>query len=268
MSLLSSSHRRHRGLTTRSFTMPFLRQTWALTKKNLILIVRRHWFSTLIRAIILPLAYILLISYVRLFFLPPSVYGFGESTPIRTPAEAFQSQSSRGRVVLINSGLAGDIDTAIASLASLYESVGADVQIASSEADLTALCRSSLTGTSRCYGAVSFWTSPSDGPDAYWDYTAFTDWGLGLRINVNQDDNDAQVYGLPFVHAIDSAIANATGVDLPQQMLQQPFTSETLQEREDSVQRLFMGALERYLGLVIFLAICVSWQAIVTTTKS
>lgn len=241
--------------------MAFLRQSWALTKKNLLILVRRHWFSTLIRAILLPLAYILLISFVRLFFLPPSVYGFGDAAPIRTPTEAFTSQSSRSRVVLINNNLGGDIETAISSLSSLYEAAGADVRLASTEADLASLCRSSLTGTSRCYGAVSFLSSPSQGSDTTWSYTAYTDWGLGLRINVNQDDNDAQVYGLPFIHAIDSAIANTTGVQLPQQMLQFPYTSETLQEREDEVQRLFMSALERYLGLVIFLAVCVSLAA-------
>ena len=237
--------------------MAFLRQTWALSKKNLLIIVRRHWFSTLIRALILPLGYILLISYVRLFFLPPSVYGFGEAETIRSPADAFTSQSSRSRIVLINSGRAGDIDTAIESLRSLYESVGADVRIASSESELPTLCRSSLTGTSRCYGAVSFWTAPSDGAGVNWDYTAFQDFGLGLRINVNQNSNDAQIYGLPWVHAIDSAIANASGLELPQQMLEMPFTSRTLQEREDQVQSLFTGALASYLGLVIFIAICV-----------
>lgn len=238
--------------------MAFARQTWALTKKNLLIIVRRHWFSSLIRAVILPLAYILLISFVRLFFLPPSVYGFGEVEPIRTPAEAFASQSSRSRVVLINNDLGGDIETAISSLSSLYGEAGADVRFASTEADLASLCRSSLTGTSRCYGAVSFLSSPSQGSGATWSYTAYTDWGLGLRVNINNDDNDAQVYGLPFIHAIDSAIANTTGAQLPQDMLQMPFTSETLQEREDQVQRLFMSALERYLALVIFLAVCVS----------
>lgn len=252
---------RRRLLITFSATMAFLRQTWALTKKNLLILVRRHWFSTLIRAVLLPLAYILLISFVRLFFLPPSVYGFGEAEPIRTPAEAFTSQSSRSRVVLINNDLGGDIDTAISSLSTLYGDAGADVRFASTEADLASLCRSSLTGTSRCYGAVSFLSSPSQG--STWSYTAYTDWGLGLRINVNQNDNDAQVYGLPFIHAIDSAIANTTDTELPQ-MLQFPYTSQTLQEREDRVQSLYMSALERYLGLVIFLAVCVSRSALLT----
>lgn len=34
--------------------MAFLRQTSTLTRKNLLIVVRRHWFATFIRAIILP----------------------------------------------------------------------------------------------------------------------------------------------------------------------------------------------------------------------
>jgi ATP-binding cassette, subfamily A (ABC1), member 3 len=235
--------------------MALFRQTWALTKKNLIILARRQWFSTLIRALVLPIGYIVLISYVRYFFLPPSTYGFGDAEPILTPTDAFRSQSSRSRLVLINNNITSNqIDTAIDSLATLYRDAGADVYFANDEDSLGEYCRSSLLGTSRCYGAASFWSAPDQGTDENWDYTAFTDWGLGLRVNVDSDSGDAQTYAIPFIHAIDWAIANASDRDLPQDMMELPFTSETLQERRDDIQRLFMRALADYLGLVIFVS--------------
>ncbi|KIW43596.1 uncharacterized protein PV06_04683 [Exophiala oligosperma] len=236
----------------------FFRQTWALFKKNILIVVRRNWFSTLIRALVLPLLYILLISYIRNFFLPPSKYGFGELDAIRSPANAFAAQSSRDRIVLINNNYTGGlIEEAIDRLSSTYVAAGADVQHASSESELSDLCRSSLTGTTRCYGAVSFWGSPGDnGSDTHWDFSAYMDWALGSRVHVDQDNNDAQLYALPFVHAINSAIANVSGKHLTQDMLQYPFTSQTFQQREDQVQDKFMSALQNYLALVIFIAMC------------
>jgi ATP-binding cassette, subfamily A (ABC1), member 3 len=241
--------------------MGVFRQTWVLTKKNLLIVARRHWFATTFRALVLPVIYIFLISYVRNFFLPPSVYGFGESTPLRNASTAFQDQSSRDRVVLINNGFTtGAIAEIIDELNSTYSEAGADVRLAS-EDDLPELCRSSLTGTSRCYGAISITSSPSQGPaqingDQMWSYTAYVDWGLGLEINVDSDSNDAQTIVLPFIRAVDDAIARASGQELPQTMYNIPFTSRTLQERQDQIQRIFMSALVRYLGLVIFIAVC------------
>lgn len=236
----------------------FCRQTWTLCKKNLLIAVRRHWFSTLIRALILPILYILLISYVRVFFLPPSTYGFGDPQPIRSPADAFAAQTRRNRIVFINNNYTGGlIDATIRRLSSTYEAAGADIQLASSESHLSNLCRSSLTGTTKCYGAASFWGSPGDhGSSPNWDVSAYTDWALGSRVHVDRADNDAQLYALPFVHAIHTAIADVSGTPFPKDILQYPFTSETFQQREEKVQKKFMSALRSYLGLVIFIATC------------
>lgn len=236
----------------------FCRQTWALCWKDLLIVAQRHWFSTVFRALILPLLYTLLISSIRIFFLPPSKYGFGDTKPFPPPADAFASQSGRDRVVLIHNNFTGGfIEAAIDHLSSTYRAAGADVQIASAESELQTLCRSSLTGTSRCYGAVAFWGSPGDiGSSQVWDFSAYNDWALGSKVHVDQENNDAQVFALPFVHAIDSAIANVSGKQFAADMLQYPFTSQTFQQREDKVQSQFMSALQSYLGLVVFIAVC------------
>ena len=237
--------------------MGLFHQTRTLTEKNLLIVVRRHWFSTLFRALILPIVYIWIISYVRNFFLPPSIYGFGESTAIRSARDAFEHQSGRDRIVLVNNNFTGGpIETVINDLSRTYEDAGANVQITGLESDLTSLCRSSLSGSSRCYAAVSLTGSPSEGREQTWAYTVFVDFGLGFSPNVESGENDAQIFALPLIHAIDSAVATANGQELPQTMFELPYTSQTLQERTDQVQELFMNALVGYLGLVVFIAIC------------
>jgi ATP-binding cassette subfamily A (ABC1) protein 3 len=52
-----------------------LRQIWALTRKNLLIICLRRPISTLIRAIIIPLGLVLLVSYSKEFFADPQEWG-------------------------------------------------------------------------------------------------------------------------------------------------------------------------------------------------
>ena len=241
--------------------MGFLRQTWVLTLKDLKIVALRRWFSTFLRAAALPVLYMVFISYVRTFFLPPSQYGFGVPRPIRNlTTEVFNSSTSLGgrdRVVLINDGLTGgQIDTLIDRLAGPLTEAGADVRLLSSEDDLLQTCQSSLAGFSRCFASASFHSSPTEGPGGAWSYTARVDGGLGLSVFVNQDDNAAQVYVLPFVQAIDAEIARLGGTELPSEFLEQPFTYETIQDREDEVQRFYTEALGDYLAVTLFIAVC------------
>jgi hypothetical protein len=161
-----------------------VRQIWTLFKKDLTIVVWRSWFSTFLRAVALPIAYMFFIAYVRNFFLPPSEYGIASSyNPIRDiTTEVFNSSISlggRNRVVFVNEGSAGgQIDTLIERLAIRLSDAGADVHRISDENELFDLCPSTLTGLSPCYGAVSFESSPTEG--GVWAYTARADFGLGL----------------------------------------------------------------------------------------
>jgi ATP-binding cassette, subfamily A (ABC1), member 3 len=241
--------------------MTFLRQTWTLTKKDLNLVAWRRWLSTFLRAIALPIAYIFFISYVRNFFLPASEYGFGSPRPIRNlTTEVFNSDISLGgrdRVAFIHNGYTGgQIEDLITALTPPLEEAGVDVRILSSDEELLEVCRSSLRGLSRCYAAASFHASPTEGRGGLWSYTARTDFALGLSVYVGQPDNDAQIYVLPFVHAIDSGIASLSGTSFPDTMLEYPFTHQTMQERDDEIQTFFMRALARYLAVTLFIGIC------------
>lgn len=241
--------------------MGFVRAVWILTEKDLRIVAWRRWFSTVLRALALPIAYILFISYARDFFLPPSRYGIGEPRPIRDlTTEVFNSSTSlggRNRIVFINDGFSGgQIDTLIERLSQPLTAAGADVRLLSSDDDLLNVCQSSLAGFSRCFASASFHSSPTEGSSGQWSYTARIDAGLGFSVFVNQDDNAAQVYVLPFIHAIDAEIARMSGSTLPNEMYEYPFTYETIQDRQDDVQMFFMRALADYLAVTLFIAIC------------
>lgn len=236
------------------------RQIWTLFKKDLTIVLWRSWFSTFLRAAALPIAYMFFIAYVRNFFLPPSEYGIASSyNPIRDIAtDVFNSSTDLGgrdRVVFVNElGPGGEIDTVIESLATRLTAAGAEVHRISDENELFDLCPSTLTGLSPCYGAVSFQSSPAQG--GVWAYTARADFGLGLSPYVNSNSNDAQIFVLPFVHAIDAGIAAIEGVQFPLEQYEYPFTYETRQERAEDIQRFFMNALNNYLAVTMFIGIC------------
>ena len=58
----------------------FVRQTWALTKKNLLIFVVRHWFSTFLRAIVLSIAFMPLLPNIKNFLITQN--GFGVGSPL------------------------------------------------------------------------------------------------------------------------------------------------------------------------------------------
>jgi hypothetical protein len=77
--------------------------------------------------------------------------------------------------------------------------------------------RSTLQGTTKCYGAVVFNSSPKEGPDGIWNYTLKADATFGTNIYVQKTNNDAEIYQLPLQRAVDMAITavNSTGTSTP-----------------------------------------------------
>jgi hypothetical protein len=61
----------------------FLRQIWALIRKNLLIIVVRRPVSTFIRAIALPLVVVLVIAYSKNFFASPETWGISSPHSVR-----------------------------------------------------------------------------------------------------------------------------------------------------------------------------------------
>lgn len=160
------------------------------------------------------------------------------------------------RVAFINNGFAGgQIDEVIQTLADALRDAGADVRILFAGSELLDVCQSFLRGLSRCYASAEFRSSPTEGIGGTWNYTARADFSLGQSLYVDRGSNDAQVFVLPFIHAIDSAIATQTGKVLPENP-EYPFTDQTIQDRDNEIQHFFMRTLINYLAVTLFIRIC------------
>ncbi|KAL8852433.1 MAG: hypothetical protein Q9221_002663 [Calogaya cf. arnoldii] len=243
--------------------MLFLRQLKTLIWKNILIVLLRHPFSTPIRCFILPVVYVVFLSYARNLFIPPSVFGVGEPTPLKSLPEALAaSGGARDTVVLVNNGfLGGDIERVVNQIADVVRTEGKTVQITPNEDDLLTSCRSSLRGVSQCYAAAVFYASPDEGPGQIWNYSLRADGGLGIKIDVTNTDNDAEVYVLPLQHAIDFAIAsldpNVDQSALPSQVYEYPYTSKTQQQRRDDIRTRYMGGIIDILGVAFAIGMVV-----------
>ena len=197
------------------------------------------------------------ISYAKNFFVPPSDYGIGSTNPLRSLNDALAAgDPSRTTVAFVNNGhTGGQIDDVINQVSNTVQSAGKRVQVVGSDKELLTVCQSSLRGASDCFAAASFVSSPTEGTGGIWNYTIRADGALGAKIFVNKNNNDAEIYVLPFQHAVDSAIASINRTGLPDQINEYPFTSETSQERANNIEQLYMGSLIDILAVAFFLGI-------------
>ncbi|EKG18758.1 ABC transporter-like protein [Macrophomina phaseolina MS6] len=198
------------------------------------------------------------ISYARNFFVPPSSFGIGSPRPVRSLENALNAaQGGRNKVVFVNNGLTGgDIETIITNLSDTVRSAGRLVSVVEDDIDLLTECPSSLRGVSTCFAAASFHSSPNEGVGGIWNYTLRADGAFGERIYVEEGNNDAQIYILPFQHAIDAQIASASGSSLPDTVEEYTFTSMTADERDDEIRHLYMNALVNILAVAFFIGVC------------
>lgn len=244
--------------------MALFRQTGTLINKNFKILLGRHSFNTVIWALVVPVILAALFSFLKNLLAPVALYGVGEPSPIRSLPEALAAADSDGRdaVIFVNSGLTGgDIDRVIESLVADVEDAGKVVERTEHEDDLQTLCKSSLRGVSRCYGAVVFHSSPSEGPGDHWNYTLRMDGALSpVNIDVESNENDAEIYVLPFQYAIDSAISGLDADDggssrLPSRIEAYPVTSLTQKEYEDRVLEIYMKAIVSAFGVLFVTSI-------------
>ncbi|CAK4029999.1 ABC transporter [Lecanosticta acicola] len=236
--------------------MAFIRQTWTLCQKTLTIVFMRHWLSTLIQALLAPVIFMFIISYAKNFFIPPSQFGIGSPAPIRSLSDAVAaSAGGRDTIAIVDNGFkGGDIARVVDSISAPIRAQGKTVAVLDDNTALLRTCPSSIRGVSPCFAAVVFESSPTEGPHGLWNYTLRADGSFGEKIYVNQGDNDAQIYALPLQRAIDSAIASLNGTTLPD-VQEYPYTSETPEQRDRQINRLYMGSLINILGVAYFVGI-------------
>jgi ABC-type multidrug transport system ATPase subunit len=237
---------------------PYWRQTWTLTKKTLRICCQRKWLTTLIRAVIAPIVFVFFVGYMKELFVAPSEYGIGTPVPIRSFGDGLRAATGgRDDVVFVNSGFTGgQIGRVIDSLTTTVRDAGKNPIVVDNEDATITICRNSLRGASGCYGAVVFYSSPSEGEGGIWNYTLRADGALGEQVFVDQNDNDQQIYILPFQHAIDLAIVDELGDDsvtLPETINNFPYTDKTSEEREADIRRLYMNSVLNFVGIAYIL---------------
>lgn len=171
----------------------------------------------------------------------------------------------------------GDISNIINDLSETVRTAGFLAPVVSDETELLSICKSSLRGATRCYAAVNFHSSTTQGPGGIWNYSMLpyhqrshsmcamsctslsrclalhADGALGTKIFVNHDTNDQEIYILPFQHAIDSLIATSTGNSLPSSIEEYPFTYEDNAQRAADIVRLYQGTVISILAIAFYL---------------
>ncbi|KAK7416540.1 hypothetical protein QQX98_005144 [Neonectria punicea] len=234
-------------------------QTNTLANKNFTLIYSRHFNTTLYAAFLLPIIWTIYLGIFQNIGNQASEFGDTEPRVIRSLKEGLDAaDSARDTVVFVDNGFTdGDIERVIRSLSDGVNDAGRTVSRKSNPDDMPSICRSSFMGSTNCYGAVVFHSSPDEGDGGIWNYTLRADFGLAGGFKYKDDDNDAQVYTLPLQLAVDSAIArlNSTneGPDLSNSE-EWPFTSETEKERKDRVRRNYQKSIIDYMGVGFILA--------------
>lgn len=205
----------------------FASQTWTLIKKDLLLVGRRRWLSTFIRALAFPVILTVIIASVKKWIHNGGGYGIGSPTPIRSLPEAFTYVgNTRKNFVIVDRGLPGeDIRYVIDQLKTMAQNGNRNLFILTNSDDIPTVCPSSSKGVTECFGAVDFWSSPDQAPGAIWNYTLWQDSVLG-GADVRNNDNGIQIYTLPIQREIDSLISSrSNGTKLPDTIFQYPYTS-------------------------------------------
>lgn len=199
------------------------------------------------------------ITYAKNFFIPPSEFGIGSPIPIRSFPNALEAATGgRDKVVFVNNGYTGgEIENVIGQLSNQVRDAGLQAITIEDEIQLLTTCPSSLRGVSTCYGAVVFHSSPSEGNAQSWNYTMRADGVLGTQIFVDQNDNDIQIYILPFQRAIDETIAglNTSAGAIPT-IDEFPYTERTQKEQDERIRQLYMGALINIMGAALYIGVC------------
>ncbi|KAH7034750.1 uncharacterized protein B0I36DRAFT_83827 [Microdochium trichocladiopsis] len=186
----------------------FRSQLLALLRKNLMVIIVRSWISTLIRAAILPVAFVALLLCIPKFTARPSkLNGHSDVTSVRSLAEVM---GSKPLVLYRDPGVGPDIDHVIETITSPLD---ADlVKFLDRVDDVDTVCPVDFDGNSPCFAMVLFNDSPLSGRvNASWEYVIRVDPGIQMwSPNIFDKNNAYNNLQLPLITTIENAMLNST----------------------------------------------------------
>lgn len=231
--------------------------------KNFRVTLFRHPIVIILMAVIIPLILSAFFSFAKNLFVPPAQFGFGTPTEIRSLSDTFQvgRRSGRDKVVLVNNGFTGgDIDRVLDEVERMTNDADSNIEVirVDDEDGITNVCRSTLRGVTTCFNAVIMRSSPDEGNGGFWNYTIRTDAAFArafLEIDVEKESNPQQIYMLPMQRTVDTIIARLDDSDFDalNATQQYPYTSDTQEEREADIRRIYHGAITNFMG-VVFIA--------------
>lgn len=225
-----------------------IQQIWALARKTLLIAVVRHWFATLFRAVLLPIAFMVFLVNIKYLVYPNNGYGVGSPVPVVSLLDAIPTSRKLVFVQPPNTGT--DVSRVVDEVTrSLLKQK--NVIFLTNETDLLSTCLESLAGSSDCFAAVVFNDSPMTvGKNGIWDYTIRADSSTeGNGFQVTQHDNDEEMIFLPLQVAIDNSIINSTA--MPQEYMYT--TISQAQDNEDKRKK-YQQLIIKIYGIVLFIA--------------
>lgn len=230
----------------------FRSQTWALIKKNLIIICVRSWLTTLIRYII-PIVFISVLWHIPSFVHDNNQYGMGDPAPIRSLEEALGD----GKLVIFSDGRspASDLERVLNTITKPLNKDNIHYFNSTKESDvlnrLDKECPVNNQGSAPCFGAVIFHDSPlTPGGDDWWNYDirAAPDQFTG-RFNSLKNNDPMDKLFLPLQAAVENAITNRT--EMPSVVKYTQIGSQTDAEYERKLS--FFGIVESLMLFFLFI---------------
>ncbi|KAM0229193.1 hypothetical protein ACHAP5_011746 [Fusarium lateritium] len=224
----------------------WLRQTQALTKKILLITVVRHWLSTLIRCLVIPILLLSLVLGVQKFTSSNNTYGIGK--PSSAPILSEVTPDGAKLFIIQPSGAGSDISAVIEDVIKPLRKK-AKVEILKADKELMQKCPTDINGKTDCYAAVIFNDSPlSQGGNKQWNYTLRCgSSNLGSSFDVFRPAKAVTNPYIPLQLAIDQAITNSSAV--PDMYM---FTRTTQEQAKALHRRDFLDIVLGGLNLVCF----------------
>ncbi|KAF2972973.1 hypothetical protein GQX73_g641 [Xylaria multiplex] len=222
----------------------FLGQTLVLVKKNLVITIKRKWFSTIIRSLVLPIVLLVLLLEIQNFSKDPNRYGIGPPHPIKSLQDSLKG--SKPIVISLAPTLGLDFPPV---LDRFEKALGDHKVIYVDEDQLDSTCPVDYHGRSPCHAAILFTDSPGSGNvNATWAYDIRTEPALeSYNFNVFDTNSAAEGIIIPLQLAIENAITNSTEIpDI------QAYTADTQDEADESSRRNFQVLALYILSFVFF----------------
>ncbi|KAI1659759.1 P-loop containing nucleoside triphosphate hydrolase protein [Daldinia decipiens] len=210
------------------------RQTWALTRKNLLITILRKWRSTLFRSLLFPIVVLVLLLEVQNFSKDTNGYGIANPRSVSSLADSMAS-NSKSLVLVQEPGLGADFQPVLEKITDPLDSNRLIHLEDSNKIDAT--CPVDYHGNSPCHAVVIFKDSPLSGHvNATWNYTIRTDPSLNYwSFNVFDTNSAVDKVYLPLQLAIENAMLNLT--ESPDFM---PYTYQTQEEEDEQSRRGFL----------------------------